>query len=526
MVDGRYDAWVERDTRPGASRLRFVTEQVVRTTTTGSICNGLRTVTVGAYDAHGDDHALTSFSSCGPTADGRGKPDVLAPGHRVLVACSAPTSPPADDRPLSTRQSGTSHAAPAVAGVLAAMFEVLGPVPVSTVRHLLLGSCTPFTGPGAQRAGSGYLNPREAFAAARARSAAHAPTSHHPRGAPHPSTPEESTMSLLAEPLTQGGAPDPFALPPADPAGDVRTVLDALGVVPATWCRHSSSTGRRRCGTGSRGACRRSQARTTRFWARCGRPARARLPRRGWRPGRPTGVRRAGHACHGVVARMGRGARPSGRYSLVVEPGRDADDPVARRVADPAGVCPRDQAVLRLVAVPPAPAPAPTHPAEGDGETVDRHGRPYVMWYQAELNRLAGESLVVDGAAGPLTRAAVIRFQRGAGIGADGAVGPITEAALMRAGAVPPPGSSLAPPVPVPPAPLPFPVPPVPVPVPPVPSTALAALESRYFPPARHAGRGADQPRHRDRAVHRRVPLLSRSWRGRSGGSSLVTPGT
>jgi len=44
-----------------------------------------------------------------------------------------------------------------------------------------------------------------------------------------------------------------------------------------------------------------------------------------------------------------------------------------------------------------------------------------------------GYSLVVDGAMGPKTRAALQTFQRGAGLAADGVVGPLTAGALQRA---------------------------------------------------------------------------------------------
>jgi hypothetical protein len=54
-----------------------------------------------------------------------------------------------------------------------------------------------------------------------------------------------------------------------------------------------------------------------------------------------------------------------------------------------------------------------------------------VKLIQAALNRY-GAHLVVDGIFGPLTRAAVIRFQRAHGLEADGIVGPITWRALFN----------------------------------------------------------------------------------------------
>lgn len=75
--------------------------------TIGTPADGDSVVAVGAVDSVG---RITSFSSRGPTADGRIKPDVAAPGSLVTVA--------ARDSGV-TLGSGTSLAAPLVAGVAA-----------------------------------------------------------------------------------------------------------------------------------------------------------------------------------------------------------------------------------------------------------------------------------------------------------------------------------------------------------------------------------------------------------------------
>jgi hypothetical protein len=56
-----------------------------------------------------------------------------------------------------------------------------------------------------------------------------------------------------------------------------------------------------------------------------------------------------------------------------------------------------------------------------------------VRWVQSTLNRVIGAQLAVDGVYGPLTRAAVMTFQRREGLAVDGIVGPVTTAALQRA---------------------------------------------------------------------------------------------
>jgi serine protease AprX len=77
-------------------------------------------------------YGVSYFSSRGPTGDGRMKPDLLAPGERIL-SCAAgveaekftgsdPDAPPV----LYSEQSGTSMAAPHVSGAIAAFLSVRG----------------------------------------------------------------------------------------------------------------------------------------------------------------------------------------------------------------------------------------------------------------------------------------------------------------------------------------------------------------------------------------------------------------
>ncbi|WP_167707336.1 S8 family peptidase [Xanthomonas arboricola] len=63
------------------------------------------------------NYGVSYFSSRGPTADGRGKPDVVAPGEKILSAYY--DFDPKDPASLMVEMSGTSMAAPHVSGVLA-----------------------------------------------------------------------------------------------------------------------------------------------------------------------------------------------------------------------------------------------------------------------------------------------------------------------------------------------------------------------------------------------------------------------
>lgn len=80
------------------------------------------TITVGAsvtprYDSR-EASSLASFSSVGPTPDGRIKPDIIAPGQYVYSVNAVQESAPRESCAVSSKQ-GTSMATPVVAGAAA-----------------------------------------------------------------------------------------------------------------------------------------------------------------------------------------------------------------------------------------------------------------------------------------------------------------------------------------------------------------------------------------------------------------------
>ena len=92
-------------------------------------------------------YGISYFSSRGPTADGRAKPDVVAPGERILSARFDWETSRAAIAPLETlytEMSGTSMAAPHVSGILAAFLskrrEFIGEP--DRVKRILLDACT------------------------------------------------------------------------------------------------------------------------------------------------------------------------------------------------------------------------------------------------------------------------------------------------------------------------------------------------------------------------------------------------
>ena len=113
---------------------------------------------------------MTTFSSRGPTADGRIKPDLVAPGTHLsgigwqatgssfdgTGVCGTAQSPMGVFFPGTaySASSGTSHAAPAVSGLAAAARwayrRAIGPYPsAAMVKAMLIGGATPLTGSGA-----------------------------------------------------------------------------------------------------------------------------------------------------------------------------------------------------------------------------------------------------------------------------------------------------------------------------------------------------------------------------------------
>jgi len=88
-------------------------------------------------------YGVSFFSSRGPTADGRMKPDVVAPGERIF-SCNADFKPDgAGAKALYREDSGTSMACPHVSGLLAAFLSVRPEFKgrPDEVKRILLANC-------------------------------------------------------------------------------------------------------------------------------------------------------------------------------------------------------------------------------------------------------------------------------------------------------------------------------------------------------------------------------------------------
>ncbi|WP_426228311.1 S8 family serine peptidase [Pseudarthrobacter sp. DSP2-3-2b1] len=141
IENGVIHAWIER-TRP-AAQSRFSEDVATSAYSTGSLSHGHLPLSVAAYDANDPEKKIASFSSVGPSRDGRRKPDLAAPGSSVVAARSSIIGP--DGQRLGNglvSKSGTSMAAPHVSGTIALVFETFAPrkIPMQLTRWLLLES--------------------------------------------------------------------------------------------------------------------------------------------------------------------------------------------------------------------------------------------------------------------------------------------------------------------------------------------------------------------------------------------------
>jgi pimeloyl-ACP methyl ester carboxylesterase len=98
-------------------------------------------IAVGSVNAdHPHLYGISSFSSRGPTSDGRSKPDVVAPGERIMSVNARFRG----TQRLYRTESGTSMAAPHVSGLVAAFLSVrrefIGRP--DEVKKILLDTCT------------------------------------------------------------------------------------------------------------------------------------------------------------------------------------------------------------------------------------------------------------------------------------------------------------------------------------------------------------------------------------------------
>jgi subtilisin family serine protease len=119
--------------------------------TLGAPADGDSIITAGAVESNGQ---RSSFSSVGPTVDGRIKPDVMAMGDGVVVAS------PSNDHQYTTA-SGTSFSCPLTAGVAALILSVNSNLTPMMVREAMWNTSSNHNTPN-NSMGWGILNALDA----------------------------------------------------------------------------------------------------------------------------------------------------------------------------------------------------------------------------------------------------------------------------------------------------------------------------------------------------------------------------
>lgn len=148
--DGRFHAWIERDDpaeigrTPTERYLRFPSFFTERTNvdshSISSLASGRFPIAVANLDLAAG--AINVSSSQGPTRDHRLKPDIAAPGTRVVAARGfAPAS-----EPQWVSKTGTSMASPYVTGVVALMLEANPRVTSAQAAAILQRTAQPLPG--------------------------------------------------------------------------------------------------------------------------------------------------------------------------------------------------------------------------------------------------------------------------------------------------------------------------------------------------------------------------------------------
>jgi serine protease AprX len=124
-------------------------------------------LTIGATDEAGTpwlrDDTVPTWSSQGPTRDGFAKPDLVAPG-RKLVSLRVPggtidkLAPDHIEGPTTTRMSGTSQATAVTGGAAALLLQQRPNLKPDEVKALLVDSARPLAGSARPAQGAGSLD--------------------------------------------------------------------------------------------------------------------------------------------------------------------------------------------------------------------------------------------------------------------------------------------------------------------------------------------------------------------------------
>jgi serine protease AprX len=182
-------------------------------------------ITVGATV---DTDGLADFSSRGPTADEQVKPEVVAPGTNIIAARANGTSfgTPIDDH--YTRASGTSMAAPHVAGICALILEANSSLKPADVKWILMDTAVDLgMSPNAQ--GTGRVDALAAVQAAQGIAGRIPPPSSSPPSEPDPAPSSEPAEESVAAPPTSRDKPSSPS--PSGCLGSLLSLISVTGIL-------------------------------------------------------------------------------------------------------------------------------------------------------------------------------------------------------------------------------------------------------------------------------------------------------
>ena len=123
---GRFDAWLPA----GGVDMEQFTTNIDPQITIGEPATANKAIAVGAYTTKPSSEygRIARFSSKGPTRDGRQKPEITAPGRKIISARSGGDY---------TGKQGTSMSCPHVAGAVALMLQVNSTLDPATVSNII-----------------------------------------------------------------------------------------------------------------------------------------------------------------------------------------------------------------------------------------------------------------------------------------------------------------------------------------------------------------------------------------------------
>ena len=166
--NGRFHAWIERDRRSPANNYAdqsyFAAADATAEATVGTPGTARRSICVASYDHRAAAAVPHPASGRGPTRDGRRKPDVAAPGVAIVSSAALGGRPAAPGaRPVRVAMTGTSMAAPHVAGVVALLLEKNPRLTAAQIVRILAASARPVEGGDPAAWGAGRLDARQAL---------------------------------------------------------------------------------------------------------------------------------------------------------------------------------------------------------------------------------------------------------------------------------------------------------------------------------------------------------------------------